>query len=614
MVKTPNLHRTWFSALVSVLIIIEVISAVSVSAPFAGASKTIIVPDDYATISVAVKNASPGDTILVKAGEYHENPVVDKQLSILSQDPNGAAVVVGEGGLERGAKPIFTLAADGVTLSGFTIQSSNYSNTTLYASGVKIAGDSCVLSGNNIVGTYYGVFCSVQSFTTITHNNITDTLKDSIRICGGSQNTISDNLITGNAQSGVAIDGYSDTITGNDIHGNNRGIGLGASYSVVFGNNLSGNSESGMYIASSDSFIVANNITQNGWGVYFTSYFAAPNNNTFYNNNFEGNSQPVGTASTYNGQIWDNGVQGNFWSSNNASAGTPFAPYEGNADNHPLVAPYVLPSGTMSPALPDTPKAPDGTVGMWHFDEVSPNGVTPDSADSNPVILEPSSDNTYTPLVVDGKEGKALRFNGTDYAYVTASPTLDIKEEVTIDAWVNVQEYKNVEYENIVVEAMRTPDKYPTRIMGFAINGVPPENAIAPPLGALRGFFLDDSGVFNEIVTTQAVVPLNQWVHVVFVRSLKDGMHIYVDNAEQQVKVTSGTQNPTGQIAKGTEFYIGHDSISTIDEVSISTTTKAPISLPLWAEWWFWTELAVGAFFLAGLAFFLKRSRTQTTA
>ena len=602
--------------LVLALILIQVVGALSLGIqPVKAAAQTIVVPDNYPTIGAAIGNASQGDTILVKKGEYNENPIINKPLNIVSEEANGA-VVVGSGGVERGAKPVFTLAADGITLSGFTIQSVNYSTATYFATGVNVAGDNCTLSGNNIVGTYYGVFCSVQSSTIISNNNITATLKDAIRICGGSRNTVSGNLITGNAVSGVAIDGYSDTISGNNIKGNGRGIGLGASYSVVFGNNLTENSESGMYFGASDSIVASNNFTQGKYGIYFTSYFAAPNNNTFYDNNFVDNTVPVGTSSTYNVQFWDNGSVGNFWSSFNGTdsngdgiADSPYTAYAGNIDNHPLTAPYVLAQGVLAPALPATPKAVDGTVGLWHFDEVFPNGATPDSVGNNLVVLEPSSGNTFTPLLVDGKQGKALRFNGTDYAYVTASPTLDIQREVTIDAWVNVQEYKNVTYDNIVVECTRTPDKFPTRIMGFAINGEPPQNSSSPPVGALRGFLLDDKGVFNEVATTETVVPLNQWVHVVFVRSLSNGMHIYVNGIEKNVEVTSGAQNPAGQIAEGTEFYIGHDSISTIDEVSISNAAKEPNSQPLWAEWWFWTEIIAGFVFLAAVVFYLKKSR-----
>ena len=48
------------------------------------------------------------------------------------------------------------------------------------------------------------------------------------------------------------------------------------------------------------------------------------------------------------------------------------------------------------------------------------------------------------------------------------------------------------------------------------------------------------------------------------------GMHIYVNGIEQNVKVTSGVQNPTGSIINGTELWFGHDAEVTIDEVRIS--------------------------------------------
>jgi hypothetical protein len=48
-------------------------------------------------------------------------------------------------------------------------------------------------------------------------------------------------------------------------------------------------------------------------------------------------------------------------------------------------------------------------------------------------------------------------------------------------------------------------------------------------------------------------------------------MHIYVNGVEQSVYVTSGSAYPNGNVARGNEFYIGHDSVCVIDEVSIST-------------------------------------------
>jgi parallel beta-helix repeat protein len=284
----------------------------NISGANAAVNQTMMVPDNYTTINAAVGAASQGETIFVRKGACYENPIINKSLTIVAEEEEGKTIIIGAGGLERGAKPVFTLAADNITLKGFTIQSQNYSSQTNYATGINVAGDNCSLIDNKIVGTYYGIFCSIQSSTLISANNITDTLKDGIRICGGSANTIRDNMIVGNAQSGIAIDGYIDTIKDNLLLSNYRGIGLGASYSIVFNNSLSGNSESGLYIAASNSLIVANNITQSKWGVYVTSYFAAPNNNTFYHNNFADNTQPVGTSSVYNSEIWDNGSEGNY--------------------------------------------------------------------------------------------------------------------------------------------------------------------------------------------------------------------------------------------------------------------------------------------------------------
>ena len=109
-----------------------------------------------------------------------------------------------------------------------------------------------------------------------------------------------------------------------------------------------------------------------------------------------------------------------------------------------------------------------------------------------------------------------------------------------------------------------------TRIYGIAVKAGLPQNGCTVPTGALSGYVFTDTGGFNEIVTTEPVVPLNEWIHVAFTRSLATGMHIYVNGVEQNVKAIYGTQNPTGSIINGTELYFGHDAEVTIDEVRIS--------------------------------------------
>jgi len=87
-------------------------------------SQTIVVPEDYSTINEAVNHASSGDTVLVNSGVYHENVWIDKSLSVLGEDSENT-LVIGEGGANSGN--VFTLAADNITLSEFTIESVNHS-------------------------------------------------------------------------------------------------------------------------------------------------------------------------------------------------------------------------------------------------------------------------------------------------------------------------------------------------------------------------------------------------------------------------------------------------------------------------------------------------------
>ena len=54
------------------------------------------------------------------------------------------------------------------------------------------------------------------------------------------------------------------------------------------------------------------------------------------------------------------------------------------------------------------------------------------------------------------------------------------------------------------------------------------------------------------------------------------GMHIYVNDIEQSVTVTSGVKNPVGSIINGTELWIGHDAEVTIDEVRIYNRVFSP--------------------------------------
>ena len=53
--------------------------------PSSHASETMLVPQDYPTISDAISHASAGDTVLVQSGVYNENVQIDKPLTLQGQ-------------------------------------------------------------------------------------------------------------------------------------------------------------------------------------------------------------------------------------------------------------------------------------------------------------------------------------------------------------------------------------------------------------------------------------------------------------------------------------------------------------------------------------------------
>jgi len=210
------------------------------------------------------------------------------------------------------------------------------------------------------------------------------------------------------------------------------------------------------------------------------------------------------------------------------------------------------------------------TIAIWHFDEV----YTPDAIDKGNIGF---LGGTPPPTPVQGKFGKALIFDGNNFVYIPFSPSLYMSKEIAIEAWIYVNSFRNTTYNNILVMCYSAGLEWQTatRICGIALT---PSNTEKdkPQQGFLRGYVYTDKEHFNEIVTTEPVIPLNQWIHVAFTRSLVTGMHLYVNGKEKETTVTCGVQNPTGDILKGTEIYFGHDAEVIIDEPRICDTALEP--------------------------------------
>ncbi|XES75992.1 MAG: nitrous oxide reductase family maturation protein NosD [Candidatus Bathyarchaeia archaeon] len=334
--------------------------------PIKAASKTITVPDDYATIRTAIGNASAGDTIFVKKGIYNQTVIVDKPLSLIGED-NQQTVIIGPYFGGTNTPPAVSVQANNVIVSGF--------NITQSWNGITIAENctGCKITGNNIEHNFdSGILSRGQA--EIVGNNITENQNWGVQ--AWSNNIIKDNNITGTGYptyssyfgDGVWVLKGNTTVQNNFISDNIAGIilGDGDSFNIV-GNNITDNLEFGIKFTYSTNNVTVhhNNIELNKVGVIldyssYTETATLGSGNVVYNNNFY-NWQNVVVQHDFpvhvdfSGVVWDNGEEGNHWATyfpnstqpNTQAITGPYIIDEANVDNHPLPNAVVVPEMPM---------------------------------------------------------------------------------------------------------------------------------------------------------------------------------------------------------------------------------------------------------------------------
>jgi parallel beta-helix repeat protein len=352
-------------------------------------SKTITVPDDFATIQAAVDNATAGDTVFVKKGTYSA-VFIDKSLSLIGED-RSSTIIMGKRVGYGSPPPVIEIWRDtpNVTISGFTL---GYTLTGNDNGGIWIDEGSynCTVKGNIITGNEDGIVTfglGAPANILISDNYITNNTDYGVS-CGTPNTTISGNTITGNGWSGITIDSSFDvTVSGNTIKGNglsgssgfpdlNGGLNLDNQGPFdVYGNDIIGNQGYGVQfgVGCNNATVHENNIERNLVGVEVLNYFVVGENPTFgkgnlvYLNNLVNNSEQVviekqqssPNQNNYtNGTdtvSWDNEKGGNYWSDyatkypnasgvgNSGIGNTPYVVDSSNIDHYPLTKTVSVP-------------------------------------------------------------------------------------------------------------------------------------------------------------------------------------------------------------------------------------------------------------------------------
>jgi parallel beta-helix repeat protein len=217
-------------------------------------------PGNYSSINAAVYNATANVTIFVYNGTYYENLVIKKSLNLLGESKN-STIIDGSGN-----KFVVTLAADHMTISGFTI---THSKLTFPFSGIYVSSDYNLITNNILTDNFYGMQLGYGTgYNMITNNAIFDNERCGVYFNHSSHNRLEGNIVRNHPANGFGLYEFS----------NNNSI---------INNTLSGNQYTGINIRESyDNQVIGNTFLQDQTGLHTPSpeYHTVVRDNSFSNN------------------------------------------------------------------------------------------------------------------------------------------------------------------------------------------------------------------------------------------------------------------------------------------------------------------------------------------
>jgi nitrous oxidase accessory protein len=325
-------------------------SCLTVPLPVNADPKTLVVPDDYPTITDAIGNATAGDTVFVKKGIYEEKTLqISKTLSLVGEDANTTTISLHPPYNVTWilTSPFFSYS-DAITIVANDVRLSNLTISIHPPGGyISAIGDRIQIAGNNITtGPTTGLSISGS------YCNITENTSDGLIGLSGSSNVIARNCF-----SEISVSEDSNTITDNTCwnleltNANHNAISrnkIGAPLTIHMGVSVAGNSSYNVFYGN----IIA------GYTDLVSFRGSSAENNTFYHNNFIGKYYHLVYVYINNlagaRNFWDNGREGNYWDYYNGTDvngdGIGDVPYVIDADNvdyYPLMAPFDVDNNTV---------------------------------------------------------------------------------------------------------------------------------------------------------------------------------------------------------------------------------------------------------------------------
>jgi nitrous oxidase accessory protein len=242
--------------------------AVAAASASLAAQRTVVVSPagPVRGIAEAVRRASPGDRIVVKAGTYREPTIiVDKPVDI---EGDGLPVLDGEG-----ERQIMTVAADDVTVRGLHFMHVGTSYVEDRAA-IKVAGaKGCTISDNRFDDTFFGIYLAEATDCVVERNELHATTNgeagsgNGIHLWSSRGITIADNRISGH-RDGIYLEFSHESDVRGNVSERNLRYGLHFMYSndCHYTENVFRNNGSGVAVMYTKNVTMTRNRFEQNWG------------------------------------------------------------------------------------------------------------------------------------------------------------------------------------------------------------------------------------------------------------------------------------------------------------------------------------------------------------
>jgi parallel beta-helix repeat protein len=273
--------------------------------PIEGA-RTYVVDDsgfaNYNTIQEAVVAASNGDTIYIKPGEYNEEVILNRSLTLMPLTGESGPIILKGDGLETG----ITITAEGCSLEGLTVQ--DFAGPALY-----VQSNQNSIKKNVFKNANPAILVRGSHGNSIAENKIMDSQGGVALWENSSDNLVQENEILDCNVSIVVRDAAKNKILRNKISDAYWGIWLDNAGGSLIDSNDIRSKRYGIWLLNSSAVNVAENrvniensasVTANG------IYLVNASGTLLQSNEINGGSIALAISSSKNGRLMDNAIVG----------------------------------------------------------------------------------------------------------------------------------------------------------------------------------------------------------------------------------------------------------------------------------------------------------------